>query len=101
MRIIVKKDRGHGCINILLADLAGNDDTGRYAADPHTAAHTRIILSTGHILKFTHLLPPANRAGVLQIVSVAVITSIIGVNVRCGEVGGCQVHVKILQLSTF
>ena len=101
MRIIVKRDRGHGCINILLADLAGNDDTGRYAADPHTAAHTSSGLSSGHILKFAHLLPPANRTGVHQISPVAVSVAIIGVNVRCGEVGGCQVHVKILQLSTF
>ena len=88
-------------VKLFSADLAGNDDTRRYAADPHTAAHTSIGLSTGHALKFAHLLPPANRAGVPEIPPVAVITSIIGVNVRCGEVGGCQVHVKIPQLSTF
>ena len=39
-------------INLFSADLAGNDDTGRYAADPHTAAHTSMGLNTGHILKF-------------------------------------------------
>ena len=88
-------------INLFTTDLAGNDDTGRYAADPHTAAHIRISPSTGHVLKFAHLLPPANRAGVPEISHVAVNISIIGVNVRCGEVGGCQVHVKIPQLSTF
>ena len=85
MRIIVKRDRGHGCINILLADLAGNDDTGRYAADPHTAAHIRSVLSTLHALKFAHLLPPANRAGVLQIFFVAFSASIIGPNVPCSQ----------------
>ena len=85
MRIIVKRDRGHGCINILLADLAGNDDTGRYAADPHTAAHTMIVLNTGHILKFAHLLPPANRASAPQIFLVASSASIIGPNVPCSQ----------------
>ena len=50
-------------INLFTTDLAGNDDTRRYAADPHTAAHTRSSLSTLHALKFAHLLPPANRAG--------------------------------------
>ena len=88
-------------IKIFSADLAGNDDTRRYAADPHTAAHTRSSPSTDHVLKFAHLLPPANRAGVPEIFSVAVSITIIGVNVRCGEVGGCQVHVEISQLSTF
>ena len=85
MRIIVKRDRGHGCINILLADLAGNDDTRRYAADPHTAAHTRSVLSTGHVLNFAHLLPPANRASAQQIFCVAFRASIIGPNVPCSQ----------------
>ena len=85
MRLIVKRDRGRSDIKILLADLAGNDDTGRYAADPHTAAHIRSVLSTLHALKFAHLLPPANRASAPQIFLVAFSASIIGPNVPCSQ----------------
>ena len=64
--------------------LAGNDDPGGYAAYPHTPGHTRVV-STGHVLQFAQLLPPAHRAGGEKEVPVAVNAAIIGVNV-----GGAQ-----------
>ena len=57
-------------------------------------------LSTGHVLHFAHLLPPANRAGGPQELCVSVRAAIIGVNVGGGEVWGCEVHVKVSQLTT-
>ena len=63
------------------ADLAGDDHPGGDAPDPHTPAHTRHGPSTGHVLQFAYLLPPANRAGGLQEPLVADNAAIIGVNV--------------------
>ena len=65
--------------------LAGNDDPGGYAAYPHTPGHIRVGPSTGHVLQFAQLLPPAHRAGGEKEVPVAVNAAIVGVNV-----GGAQ-----------
>ena len=81
------------------ADLTGDDHPGGDAPDPHTAGRTRVGPSTGHVLHFAYLLPPANRAGGHQESRVAVSAAIIGVNVDGGEVWGCEVHVKVSQLS--
>ena len=56
-------------------------------------------LSTAHVLQFAHLLPPANRAGGQQESLVTVSAAIVGVNVGGGEVWGCEIHVKVSQLS--
>ena len=51
--------------------------------------------STGHVLQFAQLLPPAHRAGGAQEVRVAVSAAIIGVNVGGAQRGAAQVHVQI------
>ena len=81
------------------AHLAGDDHPRRDAPYPDTPGHTREVLSTGHALQFAHLLSPANRAGDLKELLVAVSATIIGVNVGGGEVWGCEVHVKVSQLA--
>ena len=75
--------------------LAGNDDPGGYAAYPHTPGHIRVGPSTGHVLQFAQLLPPAHRAGGAQEVRVAVNAAIVGVNVGGAQRGAAQVHVQI------
>ena len=75
--------------------LAGNDDPGGYAAYPHTPGHTRVGPSTGHVLQFAQLLPPAHRAEGAQEVLVAPSASIVGVNVGGPQRGAAQVHVQI------
>ena len=83
------------------AHLAGDDHPGWDAPYPHTAGHTRVEPSTGRVLQFIPLLPPANRTGGHQEPLVVVRAAIIGVDVGGGEVWCCEVHVKVSQLSTF
>ena len=75
--------------------LAGNDDPGGYAAYPHTPGHSRVAPSTGHVLQFAHLLPPAHRVGGEQESPIAVSAAIVGVNVGGAQRGAAQVHVQI------
>ena len=77
------------------AHLAGDDHPGWDAPYPYTAGHIRDTPSTGHVLQFAHLLPPAHRAGGEQEVRVADSAAIVGVNVGGAQWGAAQVHVQI------